>query len=266
MIVQAITSSALILSLFFAGTAQAKQFQGKTIGIIAALDSTIARVLKQASLVRSTEIAERSFKTAKYGNHKLVLVRSPMGKVNNALTTQLLISHFSVNAVISISPAGALNEHLNIGDIIIAREVYQHDFGTWKPYGFLWSKTPVPGRESSHTYNSHPSVIPSVPQLRQDKQSHISEGILLSGDQFIASRKKHEWLQKKFHADAVDMGAAAIVQACFSNNVPVYIIRIITDHAGLNARAIFSASMPGYRTDINISQLVYLIITSDQQA
>ncbi len=82
------------------------------------------------------------------------------------------------------------------------------------------------------------------------------QDIIVSGDQFIASAEKRDWLYKKFKAAAVDMGAAAIAQVCYANRTPVILIRVITDSADSAARTMFRQSMPGYQTTIDLPELV----------
>ncbi len=54
--------------------------------------------------------------------------KSGVGKVNAARTTQILIDKLNVKSVINVGSAGALNPILNIGDIVIAEKLIQHDF------------------------------------------------------------------------------------------------------------------------------------------
>lgn len=231
------------------------------VGIITALDATLEGIKKKMTVSDYSTLAGREFYVGKLGQTAVILVRSPMGKVNNAITAQLLISTFSAKAVLSISPAGGIGSDIRIGDVVLATEVYQHDFGTWKPYGFIWSKVPVYIASMSTNYNRFPGR--ALPPLAKPSntdgikgENRVVRGIIVSGDQFIASPKKRGWLQKKFHAVAVDMGAAAIVQVCYANHVPVRLVRIITDSAGLDAKTRFADSMPAYRTDIDLVEMV----------
>lgn len=228
------------------------------VGIIVALNSSLKQLTNGLRITEISQKAGRQFYSGRINDVHVVLVRSPMGKVNNAITAQLLLSHYPVRSVISIAPGGALDQKLNIGDGIIATELYQHDFGTIKRYGFIWNRVPdgtnwdVPGynkadkslRESALLYSTH----------RQ--RNKILEGVIVTGDQFISSRDKRDWLFKKFKAIGVDMGGAAVAQVCFANQVPFCIMRIITDKAGITSRTDFENSVPGYRSDINISEFV----------
>ena len=236
------------------------------IGIIVALDNTYRHFAQAMVPGICHSVADREFCTGKLGEIPVVLVRSPMGKVNNAVTTQILISTFKVDSVISLSPAGAVNPELEVGDMVVASAVYQHDFGTVKPYGFIWNTVPAGISENGRHYNSYPvSGMKEFFSVQETCSNKIVKGVVVSGDQFVASGKKKNWLKSKFNASAVDMGAASIVQVCFANRVPVVVLRVITDRAGVNARPTFAESVGGYRTDLDIFELIKRLMANGLQ-
>lgn len=206
-------------------------------------------------------IAGREFLTGDYKGAKVTMVRSPMGKVNNAITTQILIGEFSADSIVSISPAGAIQGGLNIGDIVLADRVFQHDFGTVKPYGFIWGKAPDGKGWGEQGYGKHVDTL-EMEGLKENCRRKVLKGIVVSGDQLIASQEKRAWLIRKFDATAVDMGAAAIVQVCFANGVPCKIIRIITDHADETARSDFENSLREEMKEPNFPTLFQALMDS----
>lgn len=234
------------------------------VGIIVALNSNLDQLRKLLKITEISKKAGREFYSGKIGGTHVVLVRSPMGKVNNAITAQALLSHYSIRSVISIAPAGAVDKKLNIGDVIIATEVYQHDFGTVKPYGFIWSRVPdgtnwdMPGYNKADKGLRESAFLYAISKNKY--KNKFIEGVIVTGDQFISYKEKKEWLFKKFKAICVDMGAAAIAQVCFANRVPFCIFRIISDKARINARTDFENSIPAYQSDINISEFVTNIL------
>mgnify|MGYP000093243973 FL=1 len=56
-------------------------------------------------------------------------------------------------------------------------------------------------------------------------------GRVLSGDQFIDSKEKKEWLVKTFDGYCTEMEGAAIAQAAYLNGIPCLIVRSISDKA-----------------------------------
>ncbi|MCD4777928.1 MAG: 5'-methylthioadenosine/adenosylhomocysteine nucleosidase [Desulfobacterales bacterium] len=230
------------------------------IGIIVAFNSNLEQIKKSLKIKEISKKAGREFYSGKINNIDVVLVRSPMGKVNNAITAQALLSHYPVTSVVSIAPAGSIDKGLNIGDIIIATEVFQHDFGTIKPYGFIWSRVPDGTNRDEPGYNLADKRLRKLAILyannKKKTKNRIIEGIIVTGDQFISAQNKKEWLFKKFKAMAVDMGAGAIAQVCYANRVSFCILRIITDKAKIGARINFEKSIPGYQSDIDILKFV----------
>jgi len=57
----------------------------------------------------------------------VVFVQSGIGKVNATITATLLIEKFEVNEVIFSGVAGSLDEKLKVGDVVIGRDIVQHD-------------------------------------------------------------------------------------------------------------------------------------------
>jgi adenosylhomocysteine nucleosidase len=255
--------AALLLAFISAGSACAD------IGIIVALNSNLKQLGGDLKTNDINEKAGREFYSGKIDDIDVVLVRSPMGKVNNAITVQALLSHYYITSVISIAPAGAVNKGINIGDIVVATEVYQHDFGTIKPYGFIWSRVPDGTDWDEPGYN-HPDerlrqMVLSCSKDKKNAKNRIIQGIIVTGDQFISYQDKKEWLLKKFKAQAVDMSAAAIAQVCYANDVPFSILRIITDESTIEARPNFEKSVNSYQSDIDISAFVKIILREIQK-
>ena len=60
---------------------------------------------------------------------------------------------------------------------------------------------------------------------------HCHIGKVVSGDQFIASAEKKNYLIETFHGDCAEMEGAAMAHTAYLNNVPFLIIRAISDKA-----------------------------------
>jgi adenosylhomocysteine nucleosidase len=180
---------------------------------------------------------------------KVVIAYTGIGKVNAAMSTAILISHFHPSEVIFTGIAGGLNPSLNPSDIVLGREVVQHDLN------FIYDDSLVSYQPSSPiteiknpVFFSSDSVLLSLaeeaakqvklelyPIEGMDYNPKIITGIIATGDAFIASRIKKEALIKRFHADAVEMEGAAVAQVCYQYKIPFIIIRSISDSADQNA-------------------------------
>ena len=255
--------SLILLSVIFVPLLKPCSSYAKT-GIIVALNGTSDQIRSAMNVTCTRHYAQREFIIGTLSDTDIVLTRSPMGMINNAITTQVLIARFGVQRIISIAPAGALADQLKIGDLIMASQVWQHDFGTVKPYGFIWGKAPDGSGSHSLGYQQPDRAMLEIAQ-NTSEQIKVSEnrcykGIVASGDSFIADNDKKRWIVKKFDAVAVDMGAAAIAQVCYANRIPCLILRMITDKADINARVDFTDSLPSYRSDIDINGYLSLLL------
>lgn len=67
---------------------------------------------------------------------KILLVESGVGLTNAAMTTQLMIDTYDPRLVIFSGIAGALDSSVRIGDIVVSRKWYTHDFGYEGGKGF----------------------------------------------------------------------------------------------------------------------------------
>ena len=98
------------------------------IGIIGAMDVEIDRLKEASEITRKVVKADMEFCEGRLGSTDVVIAKCGMGKVNSGICAQILIDTFNVSHVINTGVAGALNDNLNIGDIVIAHDAVQHDF------------------------------------------------------------------------------------------------------------------------------------------
>ena len=66
---------------------------------------------------------------------------------------------------------------------------------------------------------------------RQRSPSGFMIFTAVSGDQFIASAEKKNYLIETFHGDCAEMEGAAMAHTAYLNNVPFLIIRAVPDKA-----------------------------------
>ena len=100
----------------------------KKVGIIVAEEEEIEGIAQIMDDTDEKKINELTFLTGNIIETKCVLVKGGVGKVNAARVTQLMIDNFSIEYIINVGVAGALDPMLEIGDVVIAESLVQHDF------------------------------------------------------------------------------------------------------------------------------------------
>ena len=184
------------------------------LGIIVAVSEELTEVLKIFDKVEEEIYRNKTF----YISDKTVVVQCGVGKVNAALTTQMLIDKYDVKKVINIGVAGSVDNSLNIGDIVVANKLVQYDFDLT-----------AFGRKLGEMSNigEYISVDPSLINIFKTKNVKI--GCISSGDKFVNDMDLKNFIREHFDALCVEMEGASIAQVCFVNKIPCIVIRSISD-------------------------------------
>ena len=222
------------------------------IGIISAMQEEIQALLNELQNTSTTVKGMRTYYTGTLFNKKVVLVFSRWGKVASAATTTQLINDFDIEEIIFTGVAGAIDPNLNIGDIVIGKNLYQHDMDAspfYKQFEIpILKKKFIKTKDSSKLIKATNSFIASYGDFVDIADSQdfdisipkVISGDIASGDQFISSIEKIKNFNKILPTVAcVEMEGAAVAQVCFEYNMPFSIIRIISDKSNDNANIDF---------------------------
>lgn len=207
------------------------------VGIIVAMQEELEEVLKIMKEIEEKEIYGISFINGKIENTEVVVVKSGVGKVNAARTTQILIDKLDVKSIINVGSAGALNPALNIGDIVIAEKLIQHDFDIT---AFDHNKGYITG-VGDYIYCDE-NLINKFQEAENNIDNNaynIKTGIIASGDIFCTDIDMKNKIYSKFNADCVEMEGAAIAQVCYLDKIPFIVIRSISDSPNGNNAIVF---------------------------
>lgn len=204
-----------------------------TIGIIGAMADEVAFLKAQMQGVTVHTKAAMDFYEGTLEGHHAVVVCSGIGKVNAALCTQIVVDVFSVDGVINTGIAGSLKNEVNIGDIVLATDVVQHDVNAVN-FGYPIGQIP---RMDTLTFPADASLRELAQKVCEQVNPDIQVfcGRIASGDQFISDQNVKDEIKKNFDAYCVEMEGAAIGQAAYLNRVPFLVVRAISDKADNSA-------------------------------
>ncbi|MCI9571165.1 MAG: 5'-methylthioadenosine/adenosylhomocysteine nucleosidase [Lachnospiraceae bacterium] len=199
------------------------------IGIIGAMELEVEQLKKEMAVESVIKKAGMDFFEGTLSNVPVVVVRSGIGKVNAALCVQILADVFQVSHVINTGVAGSLNAKLDIGDILISRDVLHHDMDA-TIFGYQPGEVPQMGfREFKADERMMELAREACEKANPD--IHVMFGRVVSGDQFISSKEVKERLIAQFQGDCTEMEGASIAHGAYLNSLPFVIIRAISDKA-----------------------------------
>ena len=197
-------------------------------GIIGAMKIEVESIAASMTYKRERIISGISFISGRLYGQSVVLARCGIGKVSAAVCAQILISVYKVDSIINTGVAGGLAAELRQGDIVVASGFVEHDMDTspiGDPVGWLSGLDTIQlpcGEELADRLYKIASANDNYATLR---------GIIASGDQFVASAERAEFIRSTFGAAACEMEGAAIAHACFMAKIPFAAVRCISDNA-----------------------------------
>lgn len=200
------------------------------IAIMGAMVEEINPLLEALGEYTTSEYAGNTYYEASYKGLDLVIAYSKIGKVFSTLTAATMIEKFSANKLLFSGVAGGINPSLKIGDLIAATSLCQHDvditaFG--HPDGFI--------PEGKLFTKSDETLLSIAKEVAVDMDKNLLEGVIATGDQFVADEARKSWIAKTFKADALEMEGASVAVVCDALDVPFFILRAISDTADMDA-------------------------------
>ena len=211
------------------------------IAIMGAMREEIDPILEAVGGYARTEHAGNIFYECNYGGHDLVIAYSKIGKVFSAITASVMCERYGAEALLFSGVAGGISRDLKIGDMVMASALCQHDvditaFG--HPYGFI--------PEGSVMIETDPQLRSLASEIAVDMGIDLFEGIIATGDQFVASAERKAWIEATFHADALEMEGGSVACVCQNFGIPFFVLRAISDSADGDAGIDFDTFLASF--------------------
>ena len=227
------------------------------VGVIGALPEEVERLHEHLDGETIEERAGRRYHHGRLGSQRITLVQSRIGKVAAAVTATTLIREHGVDAIIFTGVAGALDDALSVGDVVVADQLVQHDL-QGPPEMFARGEVPLLGVVEIGT---DPALAAGAVSAARDfldsgfrelvaaartsfdlavEQPRVHVGEVATGDEFVHGSLKDVVRARAPRALCVDMEGAAVAQVCLEHGgTPLCVIRAISDLAGATASVDF---------------------------
>lgn len=194
----------------------------KKIGILGAMPEEIDEILVGIEDIEQEEVAGVTYYKGKRDEKHVIVCYGGMGKVNAASTTQVLISHFKVNAIIFSGIAGNMTDKIGIGDVVVGETLCYHDAD---------ERTLVQSSPGTSLYTSDTHLVKAACYGSETIGVKFIVGKIATGDRFIGDPMVKEQIKIAFNPDCVEMEGAAVGQVCMRNNIPFVVLRAMSDNS-----------------------------------
>jgi adenosylhomocysteine nucleosidase len=174
----------------------------------------------------------------------LVVAQGGLGKAQFAVQTQHLIDHGPAwQVVICTGAAGALDDRLAVGDVVIGNETVEYD---------------IQNKFGAPLLPRFRSADAIVNEFRQSSPQHLSfhlfVGAIASGDEDIVDAERRKAVRERTGALANGWEGAGGARASHFSHIPFVEIRGISDGANETAAQDFAQNLP--KTMKNIAQVI----------
>jgi adenosylhomocysteine nucleosidase len=239
--------AALVLGLLAYTNAAVAQ---SVVGVLG-IDDEVQPLEQRIQNGRAVTVSGYVFRLGMLDGRDIVVGHSGAGKVNAAIVATVMIGRFHPSAVLFSGTAGAVDESLRQGDVVIGSAVAQHDAGLLTANGIRRR-----GLRNAVSGELDPVAVPSpAPLLATARRAiqglvlasiktpdgervpRVTEGVIVTGDVFVSDPARRDELRSALGATAVEMEGAALVQTCRQFAVPCLVVRGITDTADPQAAA-----------------------------
>ena len=225
-------------------------------------------ILPAGSQLRSRVINGTLFSEFDTRNIRLVFWMSGVSMVNAAMSTQLALDHFPIDAILFSGIAGGLDPSLRPGDVVIPAKWIHQAEAAWLNTNPIKPGSYVIPEYFHPRYKNFGNIFPddvwvvrkgeSIPRQIHDfaadrtlltlaaktapeiylthpdgtRAKIVIGGIGMSGPIFLDDRSFRDFAFENWHARIHEMEGTAIAQVGYTNRVPVLIVRALSDLAG----------------------------------
>lgn len=195
------------------------------IGIIGAMQVETEGLIAEMTDTKTRIVSGVTYTEGVLCGRDVVVATCGVGKVFAAICAEAMILKFGVTALLNTGVAGGLSPMLEVGDVVIADEVVQHDMNTTAlgdPRGLLSGINVIKLAADTR-------LLKALCEATAELGYNGIVGTVASGDLFVAEKKIKDKLVAEFDAVACEMEGAAIGHVAYVNGVPFAVLRAISD-------------------------------------
>lgn len=204
--------------------------------IIAAMEKELTAVVNQLGCTQHHNHLGFTVYEGTLNQHQITVCQSGIGKVHAGIRTALMLHEYQPDWVINTGSAGGIHPDVDVEDLIMGERLCYFDVDVTH-FGYHMGQLPA-GMPLEFYPNQDYNKL--LKQAAQQERIQLKQGLIVSGDQFIADLNKTTQIQTHFpDTYVVDMESCAIAQTCYLHNTPFSVLRAVSDHANQDAPVSF---------------------------
>lgn len=195
----------------------------RKIGMVVAINNELLAVFDRLGEPKETRVfGQMDLHIYESNGLTWYILHSGAGEIGAAAATELLISLFQVDVILNFGVVGGLTDEMSLNHTAVVTKVVHYDydasgFDPVKPAQYL----ELPDEYIPATEALYEKAVNLFPEIRPV--------IAASADRFVGDPDKKRALHDAYGAEICDMESAAITLTCFRHQVPVLLIKTVSD-------------------------------------
>jgi adenosylhomocysteine nucleosidase len=208
----------------------------KPIVIQGALQSEIDKLLEIVEIEKETYVGNFLFYECMYKNYPIVISKTKMGEISCAISTTIAIQKYNPLFILNQGTAGAFVDWLDIGDIIVGKEVYyisqfstdeakeKDSINPWKNFGYNTIDNEFTA------YKANEELIGWIKNLEFIKNKRTYFDVIGSGDVWTKDIEQMKMYNAKYGVVCEAMEVSGAYLTANSFGIPLVSIRVISNN------------------------------------
>lgn len=197
----------------------------KKIGMVVAMEKEVTPFLEKQGGYEEINISGFTVKKFNLHGKEVYLIKSGIGEIYASSATQLLITAFKVDAIFNFGVCGSLVDNVAVEDTVFVNGVVHYDFD-------LSPIDPVKVGQYPGYDNAVIKINNKLLDVAVENFKNVKLAICASADKFVADANIKENLNATYGAEVCDMECAGVLLTSLNANVPVLIIKAVSDGKG----------------------------------
>ena len=216
------------------------EINNRPILIQVAMEIECQEILKYLNNLEKIEICKFIFYKGTINDNEIIISLSKVGLIHTSSSLTIAIQKFNPRCIINTGIAGATDEKLHIGDIVIADKIININSyrtsnlkkgegsnpNTWELLTFLSGETDRLIEEKASD-----DLIELAKGINNNEYGKIYVGTIGSGDVWNREIDRILYLNKNYNILCEDMESIATYTIANSLNIPIISIKMISDNS-----------------------------------